>query len=150
MQRVLVIDSERQFATALQAHLGRYQVEVELAEDGKTGIEAAKSNAPDLIVLAIELSDDNGFLVGRKLKRSKKLGHVPIIILSNDENADNLFEQHKKTKSKAEDYVRRPASVEDVAARMLDLIALKPLPATEIEIEGEAEMSDENESDEPS
>ncbi len=149
MQRVLVIDSERQFAEALQAHLGGYEVEVELAEDGKTGMEAAKSQAPDLIVLAVELSDDNGYLVGRKLKRSKKLKHVPIIILSNDENADNLFEQHKKTKSKAEDYVRRPASVEEVAARMLDLVPLKPLPATKIEIEGEAEMSDENESDVP-
>ncbi len=144
-----MIDSERQFAKALQAHLGGYEVEVELAEDGKTGMEAAKSHAPDLIVLAVELSDDNGYLVGRKLKRSKKLKHVPIIILSNDENADNLFEQHKKTKSKAEDYVRRPASVEEVAARMLDLVPLKPLPATKIEIEGEAEMSDENESDVP-
>lgn len=143
MHRVLVIDSEREFAASLHAHLGQYEVEVEFAEDGKTGIDSAKSNAPDLIVLAVELSDDNGFLVGRKLKRSKRLRHIPIIILSNDENADNLFEQHKKTKSKAEDYVRRPVSVEDLVARMLDLIPLKPLPATEIEIEGEDEMSDD-------
>ena len=149
MQRVLVIDSERQFAIALQAHLSRYEVDVELAEDGKTGMDAAKDNAPDLIVLGVELSDDNGFLVGRKLKRSKRLGHIPIIILSNDENADNLFEQHKKTKSKAEDYIRRPVSVEDVVARMLDLMPLELRPATEMEIEGEDEMSDENESDVP-
>ncbi len=150
MHRVLVIDSESQFAEALHAHLGRYEVEVELAGDGKTGMEAAKSTPPDLIVLAVELGDDNGFLVGRKIKRSKRLGHIPIIILSNDENADNLFEQHKKTKSKAEDYVRRPVSVEDLVARMLDLVPLKPLPATEIEIEGEQEMSDdEMESDVP-
>ena len=67
MQRVLVIDSERQFAVALKAHLGDYEVVVELAEDGKTGMDAAKSNVPDLIVLAVELSDDKGFLVGRKL-----------------------------------------------------------------------------------
>lgn len=145
-----MIDSESQFAEALHAHLGRYEVEVELAGDGKTGMEAAKSTPPDLIVLAVELGDDNGFLVGRKIKRSKRLGHIPIIILSNDENADNLFEQHKKTKSKAEDYVRRPVSVEDLVARMLDLVPLKPLPATEIEIEGEQEMSDdEMESDVP-
>ena len=145
-----MIDSERQFAAALHAHLDRYEVEVELAEDGKTGMDAAKGNPPDLIVLAVELSDDNGFLVGRKLKRSKRLGHVPIIILSNDENADNLFEQHRKTKSKAEDYVRRPVSAEDLVARMLDLLPLKPLPATEIEIEGKDEMSDdEMESDAP-
>jgi CheY-like chemotaxis protein len=150
LHRVLVIDSESQFAEALHAHLGRYEVEVELAGDGKTGMEAAKSTPPDLIVLAVELGDDNGFLVGRKIKRSKRLGHIPIIILSNDENADNLFEQHKKTKSKAEDYVRRPVSVEDLVARMLDLVPLKPLPATEIEIEGEQEMSDdEMESDVP-
>ena len=150
MHRVLVIDSESQFAAALHAHLGRYEVEVELAPDGKTGMDAAKSNPPDLIVLAVELGDDNGFLVGRKIKRSKRLGHIPIIILSNDENADNLFEQHKKTKSKAEDYVRRPVSVEDLVARMLDLVPLEPLPATEIEIEGEHEMSDdEMESDVP-
>jgi CheY-like chemotaxis protein len=150
LHRVLVIDSESQFAAALHAYLGRYEVEVELARDGKTGMEAAKSTPPDLIVLAVELGDDNGFLVGRKIKRSKRLGHIPIIILSNDENADNLFEQHKKTKSKAEDYVRRPVSVEDLVARMLDLVPLKPLPATEIEIEGEQEMSDdEMESDVP-
>ncbi len=145
-----MIDSESQFAAALHAHLGRYEVEVELAPDGKTGMDAAKINPPDLIVLAVELGDDNGFLVGRKIKRSKRLGHIPIIILSNDENADNLFEQHKKTKSKAEDYVRRPVSVEDLVARMLDLVPLEPLPATEIEIEGEHEMSDdEMESDVP-
>ncbi len=147
MQRVLVIDSEQEFAGALQAHLGRYEVEVELADDGKTGLQAAKANVPDLIVLAVELRDDNGFLVGRKLKRSKKLGHIPIIILSNDENADNLFEQHEKTKSKAEGYLRRPVSVEEVTARMLDLIPLEAV--NEIEIEGEQEMSDENESDVP-
>lgn len=144
-----MIDSERQFAEALEAQLGGYDVEIELAGDGKTGMDAAKANAPDIIVLAVELSDDNGFLIGRKLKRSKRLGHIPIIILSNDENADSLFEQHQKTKSRAEDYVHRPVSAEDLVARMLDLVPLEPL-TTETEIEGVDDMSDdEMESDVP-
>ncbi|MGB5809739.1 MAG: response regulator [Polyangiales bacterium] len=149
MHRVLVIDSEGEFAASLKAALGRFDAEVELAADGASGMRAAKANKPDLVVLAVELSDDNGFLVGRKLKRSKRLGHVPIIILSNDENADNLFEQHRKTKSKAEDYVHRPVSVEDLVSRIEALVALEPVEADEIEIEGEDEMSDENHSDTP-
>lgn len=149
LHRVLVIDSDREFAVSLRGALEAYAAEVELAADGETGMTAAKANAPDLVVLAVELSDDNGFLIGRKLKRSKRLGHVPIIILSNDENADSLFEQHKKTKSRAEDYVRRPVSVEDMVARILGQVALEPRTDTEIEIEGKDEMSDDTRSDAP-
>ncbi|MEM7138881.1 MAG: response regulator [Myxococcota bacterium] len=150
LHRVLVIDSDREFSDSLKAELeGRYSTEVELAPNGEAGMAAAKAQAPDIVVLAVELSDDNGFLVGRKLRRSKRLGHVPIIILSNDENADNLFAQHQKTKSKAEDYVRRPISAEDLVARIQAQIPLEPLSATDHEIEGEDEMSDDTRSDAP-
>ena len=41
----------------------------------------------------------------RKLKRSGGLGGIPVMILSSDENADGLFEQHRQTRSMAQDYV---------------------------------------------
>ncbi|MEM7435538.1 MAG: response regulator [Myxococcota bacterium] len=145
-----MVDSDREFSDSLKAELeGRYATDVELAPTGEAGMAAAKAQTPDIVVLAVELNDDNGFLIGRKLRRSKRLGHVPIIILSNDENADNLFEQHQKTKSKAEDYVRRPISAEDLVARIQAQIPLEPLSATDHEIEGEDEMSDDTRSDAP-
>ena len=138
-----MIESEPQCAAAIEASLAPYAVEVELAKDGESGTAAAKRALPDLVVLTVELSDDNGYLVGRRLKRSQRLAQVPMIILSNDENADSLFEQHQKTKSRAEHYLHKPVDSEVLVGRIKDLVPLELRGATEIETEGEHAMSDD-------
>ena len=145
MHRVLVIHGDRDLAAAIEGGLAGYAVEVELAGTGQAGMEAAAADpTPDLILLAVELTDANGFLLCRKLKRTARLREIPVIVLSSDENADALFEQHRQTKSTAQGYVREPIDTDGLVERIRGLLPLQLFSAAENETEGEEDMSNDD------
>jgi DNA-binding response OmpR family regulator len=140
MKRVLVFESDAEFATNLKEALSARECEVEVVEDGEAGIQRAEASPPELIFLAIELPRMNGFSVCNKLKRHKLLAEVPLVLMSS-EATDETFEQHKRLRTRAEDYVHKPISVDDLLGRISSFVELPPAPAlrSDPEVEVEAE-----------
>src|SRR5579863_7471269 len=105
--KVLVFESDSAFAGELRNELGKLGCATTVVDDGNLGLQQAGSDRPDLILLSIELPRMNGFSVCNKLKKDPGLKDVPLIIMSS-ESSDETFEQHKKLRTRAEDYVHKP------------------------------------------
>jgi CheY-like chemotaxis protein len=107
--KVLVFESDAAFAGELRNELGKLGCTTTVVDDGNVGLQQASSDRPDLILLSIELPRMNGFSVCNKLKKDAALKDVPLIIMST-ESSEETFEQHKKLRTRAEDYVHKPIS----------------------------------------
>src|SRR5579859_5751298 len=105
--KVLVFESDPAFAGELRDELGKLGCTTTVVDDGNVGLQQASSDRPDLILLSIELPRMNGFSVCNKLKKDAALKDVPLIIMST-ESSEETFEQHRKLRTRAEDYVHKP------------------------------------------
>lgn len=130
-QRILVFESDPGFATEVKSGFARFGAEVEVVADGNEGLERAAANRPDLILLSVELPNVNGFLVCKRIKKTPELADVPLVILSSDPNAEDTFEQHKKLRVRAEEYVRKPVAFGALLSRVRPLLALDEASADE-------------------
>ncbi|HEY3236154.1 MAG TPA: response regulator [Polyangiaceae bacterium] len=140
--KVLVFESDSAFADQLKSGLARYGCQTSVVDDATVGLQVAHGNKPDLILLSIELPRMNGFSVCNKLKRDAALKDVPLIIMSSD-STEETFEQHRRLRTRAEDYVHKPIRFEELVSRIQEFVKLpqagtadeEPIDADEIEID---------------
>src|SRR5215472_15366164 len=110
---VLVIEDDASIALGLRMNLESEGYRVIGAEEGDRGLEAARAERPDLIILDVMLPNMNGLEVLRTLRTE---GHtMPIIILS--ARAGDL-DKVTGLELGAEDYVAKPFSLAELLARV--------------------------------
>jgi CheY-like chemotaxis protein len=97
--------------------LAQFGCETSVVDDANVGLQTATGNPPDLILLAIELPRMNGFSVCNRLKRDAALKDVPLLILSSD-STDETFEQHRRLRTRADDYIHKPIAVAALIERI--------------------------------
>src|SRR3974390_1085137 len=137
--KVLVFESDPAFAGELRTELGNLGCITTVVDDGNVGLQQAASDKPDLILLSIELPRMNGFSVCNKLKKDPNLKDVPLIIMSS-ESSDETFEQHKKLRTRAEDYVHKPVAFGELLQHIRPFVAIGAAPG---EGEGAIVIDDE-------
>lgn len=81
-KRILVVDDNPQLVDLLRIRLEYSGFEVLTAFDGKEGLDKARNDNPDLIILDVMLPKMNGYKVCRLLKFDQKYKHIPIVMLS--------------------------------------------------------------------
>ena len=111
-KKILVVDDEKRIVEILQAYLERDGYRVIAAYDGRSALELARSNSPDLIILDLMLPEVSGWDVCRELRRESD---VPIIMLTaRDDTTDKII----GLELGADDYITKPFSVEELLARI--------------------------------
>lgn len=113
--KVLVIDDSTDLLAIAKARLDKDGLEVICAEDGQTGLEAAETEDPDLILLDVDMPGLSGFDVCRKLKADPKLAAIPVIFLT------AVAEPEQKVKGLdlgATDYITKPFDAYELRARV--------------------------------
>ncbi len=113
--KVLIVDDSTELLSIAKARLVKDDLEVVCAEDGQTGLEAAASEEPDLILLDVDMPDMSGFDVCRKLKADPQTAAVPVIFLT------AMCEPEQKVKGLdlgATDYVTKPFDAFELRARV--------------------------------
>lgn len=113
MKRILLIEDEPNIRELVVYNLVANGYEALEAEDGVTGLEKAKNENPDLILLDLMLPGKNGMDICRELR---SLGNkVPIIILTaKNEEIDKVL----GLEFGADDYVAKPFGVRELMARI--------------------------------
>ncbi|OGC05222.1 two-component system response regulator [candidate division WOR-1 bacterium RIFOXYA12_FULL_43_27] len=81
-KKILLVDDEPELVEMVKMRLAANGFEVITAGDGVEGLEKARSEKPDLIILDLMLPKMNGYEVCRLLKFEEKTGKIPIILFS--------------------------------------------------------------------
>ena len=108
---VLVIDDEPKIRRFLRAGFELQGFSVREADDAAEGLKSATFDAPDLIVLDLDLPDLHG---GELLERLRSWSNVPIIILSVESSEEQKV---RLLKMGADDYVVKPFGIAELLAR---------------------------------
>ena len=81
-KKVLLVDDEPDIQEIIGARLAVLNFEVLIAKDGQEGLDLARKEFPDAILLDLMLPKLDGYKVCRMLKFDKAFEHIPIIIFS--------------------------------------------------------------------
>src|SRR4051794_28095716 len=125
---VYVVDADGNLNAHLVGELGRYGFRVEAAADSNELMQR-KDDLPSLIVLCID-PKRTGWAVCNRLRKSTTLKATPLIITS-AEATEKDFEDHKKLKTRAEEYLHKPFAVEALAEKIGGLIGMPDPPAVD-------------------
>jgi DNA-binding response OmpR family regulator len=88
--KILLIEDDKFLRTILEKKLIAEGFEVISAADGDEALEKIISNKPDLILLDIILPKKSGFLVLENIKKDPELRNVPVLIISNLGQEDDV------------------------------------------------------------
>ena len=89
--RVLLVEDSRTQALRLRLELLRYGLEIDIAQTGKAGLEAARAGHPDAIILDVDLPELDGYSVCRTLKADPATAHIPIVMLTHRDQANDAL-----------------------------------------------------------
>ena len=103
MSKILVIDDEKAIRNTLKDVLEYEKHEVDLAEDGPSGIELFSANTYDVVLCDIKMAKMDGIEVLQKI--SDLSTHTPVIMISGHGNIDTAVEAIKKG---AYDFLEKP------------------------------------------
>ena len=119
-KKVLIIEDEATLQKALQEILTAENYNVLSALDGSRGLEMAREENPDLILLDIILPKMDGFEVLKELKSEEKTESIPVIILT---NLSDISDIQKALDLGATTYlVKADFSLEDVIKKVKDTL----------------------------
>jgi two-component system, OmpR family, response regulator ArlR len=111
-KKILVVEDELKIARFVELELKYEGYEVEMAHDGRSGLEKAQGGKYDLILLDIMLPMMNGMEVLRRLRHSSE---VPVIMLT---AKDEIMDKVMGLDMGANDYVTKPFAIEELLARI--------------------------------
>lgn len=103
MSKILVIDDERAIRNTLKEVLEYEKHEVDLAEDGPTGLEMFAANSYDIVLCDIKMAKMDGIEV--LVKIAETTSDIPVIMISGHGNIDTAVEAIKKG---AYDFLEKP------------------------------------------
>ena len=112
MAKILIIEDEPKIARFVQLELKHEGYEVELAGDGRTGLEKALQADVNLVLLDIMLPGLSGLEVCRRIRQESE---VPIIMLT---AKDDVTDKVAGLDMGADDYMTKPFAIEELLARI--------------------------------
>lgn len=113
MEKILVVEDELSISTLLKFNLEKSGYTVITSLDGKQGLELARKESPDLIILDIMLPGMDGMEICKTLRMEKN--NTPLLMLSaKDEEYDKII----GLELGADDYLTKPFSPREVVARI--------------------------------
>lgn len=111
--KILLVEDEEKLAKFIEMELGYEGYTVTVANDGLSGLMAARDSEPDLILLDWMLPGLTGVEVCRRLRSTG--AQVPVILLT---AKDDVGDRVAGLDAGADDYVVKPFSIEELLARV--------------------------------
>jgi two-component system cell cycle response regulator len=132
MKKILVIDDLPENVFLLQDRLENEGYEVITAYEGKSGLNKAITEQPDLILLDIMMPDITGLDVCKKLVSNEETSYIPIILVTAKIEAEDIKEG---LEAGAFDYIKKPFNRIELLARVKSALKLSDARKQLIEAE---------------
>src|SRR6478735_4613239 len=130
MNRILIVEDERDIADLIGFNLQRAGYEVSKAYDGIEGTEMAKRERPDLIVLDLMLPGRDGYSVFRELRRDTRTMNIPVIMLTARAQTEDRIQG---LEAGADDYLTKPFSPKELMLRVQAILKRTDAPPGDVE-----------------
>ena len=88
--KILIVEDESALAIVLEEKLKKLDHDVRIAKDGDVALPLARSFMPSLMLLDLILPKKDGFAVLKEMKADPELAAIPVIVLSNLGEDDNI------------------------------------------------------------
>lgn len=124
-KKILIIEDYVNVVEILTMRLQAMGYDVLSAYDGQEGLNIARNEKPDLIILDVNLPKMNGYKVSRLLKFDSRFKHIPIIMLTSKETK---HDEQIGIETGADEYIYKS----DRSGKLLRVIRelLEPVPAS--------------------
>ena len=115
MARILIIDDSPTEIHVLKGMLEKHGFETLTAENGEQGIEVARAEKPDLVLMDVVMPGLNGFQATRKLTRDEETKSIPVIICTTkDQETDKVWGKRQG----ARDYITKPVDEKELVDKI--------------------------------
>ncbi|MFN8598366.1 MAG: response regulator [Anaerolineae bacterium] len=114
-QKILVVDDDPNLLRLVELILRRAQYEVVTSSTGEIGIEKARDEKPDLILMDVMLPGIDGFQTTRAIRRLPECAQTPIIFLSASDSTESKV---KGLRGGGNDYITKPVKTGELLARI--------------------------------
>ena len=122
--KILVIDDDEDILASLKGALDLPGIKLEVltANTGLSGLQLAKLELPDVIILDLQMPDMNGFQVLNEIQADSQLERTRVIMLTAQDSGANLWEGIDR---KLDDFMGKPFDLGELEARIYNqLLAL--------------------------
>lgn len=121
MAKVLVVDDSKTIRLMMVSGLKKAGFEVVTAVDGEDGLIKAFTEHPALIVLDVMMPKLNGFQVCRKIKSDERTLHIPVLMLTAQDQKEEILEGFN---AGADEYLCKPFKFEELLKQVKTLLKL--------------------------
>jgi len=116
MKKILVVEDNVMIQEILAERLRLRNYDVIVADNGPEGIDRARQEQPDLILMDISLPLVDGWDATRQLKASASTGHIPIIALTAHAAAED---RDKSLAAGCDDFETKPVNFAQLLAKII-------------------------------
>ncbi len=107
MARILIVDDSPSQLMGIRRIVEKLGHEALVAEDGAAGVEVAKREIPDLILMDVVMPNLNGFQATRTISREPTTKHIPIVLVTTkDQDTDRVWGMRQGARA----YLTKPFS----------------------------------------
>jgi DNA-binding response OmpR family regulator len=118
-QRILVVEDDPDLNELMRLSLEQAGFAVVACTNGIEGLDAARSQLPDLVVLDLVLPEMDGFTVCETLRRERATAGIPILMLTGLTSELNRF---AALEAGAGDYIAKPVTMEQLLLKIRALL----------------------------
>src|SRR5690242_20826520 len=120
MARILIVDDSPSQLLGIKRIVEKLGHETLSAEDGAAGVEVAKAELPDLILMDVVMPNLNGFQATRTISKNADTAHIPIILVTTkDQETDKVWGMRQGAKA----YVTKPFTENQLVEVINQLLA---------------------------
>lgn len=113
MARILIVDDSPSQLMGMKRIVEKLGHEALSAEDGAEGVEVAKANIPDLILMDVVMPNLNGFQATRAISKEATTAHIPIVLVTTkDQETDKVWGMRQGAKA----YITKPFNEAELVA----------------------------------
>ena len=123
MAKILIVDDSPSQLLGIQRIVEKLGHESITAEDGAAGVEVAKRELPDMVLMDVVMPNLNGFQATRTLSREATTKHIPVILVTTkDQDTDRVWGMRQGAKA----YITKPFSESELSELFVQQLGGRP------------------------
>ena len=120
MARILIVDDSPSQLYGMQKVIEKMGHEVLTASNGEEGVQMAKEQLPDLILMDVVMPELNGYQATRKISKDERTSHIPVIMVT---TKGLLTDKVWGMRQGAKEYLVKPVADKDLIAAIKENLA---------------------------